>query len=387
MTPTTQFTLQTMTQQAPSLGAVLAPLHLLFYSTLLGTELYQSLVMTKVCFVALPRSAFTTLQKRVFPLYFKGQAALVLLAAATVPPYGPVTVTQNKLTWISFLVAGVTAVLNLAVYEPRTRKAMIDRIHQETRDSRLVGGDEETARSTPKEPSAEMQKLNRVFSREHAMCIHLNLISMGAMLDNASARWLSLVQIEYQALDGKTRIWEAMRRTTRPKGSAVDAVHIIATRQRDCVHEILLEKQFRPPAGKIVIEFPAGLVDPNESLEECALRELREETGYVGEVVGMEGGGMVLHSVPIDLLPGGDLRDADEGSSCASTVRVRIDLEREENKNPVQKLEEGEIIECFWVPVKELFGMLRKLEAEGFAIDGKVGAFAEGVDVSAKLLG
>ena len=32
------------------------------------------------------------------------------------------------------------------------------------------------------------------------------------------------------------------------------------------------------------IELPAGLSDPGETPEECALRELKEETGYVGVV-------------------------------------------------------------------------------------------------------
>lgn len=57
-----------------------------------------------------------------------------------------------------------------------------------------------------------------------------------------------------------------------------------------------MERQFRPPAGRVVIEFPAGLVDPNETLEECALRELREETGYVGELVGGEMKPLIFHS-------------------------------------------------------------------------------------------
>lgn len=34
-----------------------------------------------------------------------------------------------------------------------------------------------------------------------------------------------------------------------------------------------------------MIEVPAGLMDPDESPETCALRELKEETGYVGELV------------------------------------------------------------------------------------------------------
>jgi ADP-ribose pyrophosphatase len=49
---------------------------------------------------------------------------------------------------------------------------------------------------------------------------------------------------------------------------------------------ILLQKQWRPPVNATVIEVPAGLIDPKETAEVCAVRELKEETGYVGEVVG-----------------------------------------------------------------------------------------------------
>jgi ADP-ribose pyrophosphatase len=31
-----------------------------------------------------------------------------------------------------------------------------------------------------------------------------------------------------------------------------------------------------------VIEVPAGLIDEGETPEECAVRELKEETGFVG---------------------------------------------------------------------------------------------------------
>ncbi len=51
-------------------------------------------------------------------------------------------------------------------------------------------------------------------------------------------------------------------------------------------NKVLLVEQYRVPAKKFVIEFPAGLVSDNgeqESLETAARRELLEETGYEAE--------------------------------------------------------------------------------------------------------
>jgi len=44
---------------------------------------------------------------------------------------------------------------------------------------------------------------------------------------------------------------------------------------------IVLERQYRHPTGKVMIEIPAGKLDPGEELLACARRELLEETGYV----------------------------------------------------------------------------------------------------------
>ena len=49
--------------------------------------------------------------------------------------------------------------------------------------------------------------------------------------------------------------------------------------------EVVLQKQYRPPLDKVVIELPAGLIDEGETAEQAAIRELREETGYVAEVL------------------------------------------------------------------------------------------------------
>ncbi len=43
----------------------------------------------------------------------------------------------------------------------------------------------------------------------------------------------------------------------------------------------LMVRQFRQGAGRIMTEFPAGLVEPGESPMQTAARELREETGLV----------------------------------------------------------------------------------------------------------
>ena len=99
-----------------------------------------------------------------------------------------------------------------------------------------------------------------------------------------SDKLTSAPRTTYSDPNGKTRTWEHAERRTRPKGSDIDGVGIVAILEKPDGPEILLQKQYRPPLDKIVIEIPAGLVDAGESAEQAALRELKEETGYVGTV-------------------------------------------------------------------------------------------------------
>lgn len=43
---------------------------------------------------------------------------------------------------------------------------------------------------------------------------------------------------------------------------------------------LLMERQWRYPMGRAMLEFPAGKIEPGEPVLDCAIRELVEETGY-----------------------------------------------------------------------------------------------------------
>ncbi len=49
--------------------------------------------------------------------------------------------------------------------------------------------------------------------------------------------------------------------------------------------KVILIKQYRYPVDEVIYEIPAGKLEKDEEVAECALRELREETGYQAEKI------------------------------------------------------------------------------------------------------
>ena len=48
-------------------------------------------------------------------------------------------------------------------------------------------------------------------------------------------------------------------------------------------NRLLMVRQYRYAIGQELLEIPAGKIDPGETPEQCAARELVEETGYLNE--------------------------------------------------------------------------------------------------------
>ena len=92
-----------------------------------------------------------------------------------------------------------------------------------------------------------------------------------------SSTWTEYCDAVYLDKKGIVRDWEFIRRR-----GEIETVAILATLKPS--NEIILIKQYRPSLDKWTIELPAGLVDKGETLEEGALRELKEETGYCGTI-------------------------------------------------------------------------------------------------------
>lgn len=118
---------------------------------------------------------------------------------------------------------------------------------------------------------------------------------------------------------------------------------------------VLLVSQFRPPVGQVILELPAGLIDPGEESDEgtkrAALRELGEETGY--------GTSDASHTVDVKLLSGIQFNDPGLTNATMKLCTVEIEL-AEDAPEPVAHPDEGEYIERHLLPLPTLYEELQR---------------------------
>lgn len=77
------------------------------------------------------------------------------------------------------------------------------------------------------------------------------------------------------------------RTSTREIVEHRGAVVIVAL---DAAQNVMLVRQFRKPVEDELLELPAGTLEPGEGPDECASRELQEETGFSAERLEKLGG-------------------------------------------------------------------------------------------------
>ncbi|KAI8640161.1 NUDIX hydrolase domain-like protein [Parasitella parasitica] len=181
--------------------------------------------------------------------------------------------------------------------------------------------------------------------------------------------WLQLEYIVYKDNVGIQRKWERCIRR-KERDSSIDAVDIHAILLTP-EPELLFVVQYRPAIESYCIEFPSGLIDPDEKDPILsAQRELREETGY-----NVPASKFDLVKTPLAYEPG--LSD-----SCCYIAKVTIDVS-ELSTPPVPALEADEwSLQTISLPLDGLLENLIRLQNSHkgkLIIDSRVHAVASGV--------
>jgi 8-oxo-dGTP pyrophosphatase MutT (NUDIX family) len=193
--------------------------------------------------------------------------------------------------------------------------------------------------------------------------------------------------LTYTDQEGKERKWDYVTRTTKQSADTPDAVIIIPLLKKkvnnddqagivkdDDILDTILVEQFRPPVGQATLEFPAGLIDKDETPEHAALRELREETGYVGSTATTT---PPFVSRAVCVSPG----LADE---TVQVVLVHVDLDHPDNVNPLVQPDAGEHIKVHRVSLKDGIQSFLDQGSSPMAIQGLY-LFALGLEIGKSL--
>ncbi len=162
-------------------------------------------------------------------------------------------------------------------------------------------------------------------------------------------KFMSAVEITYRDARGVIRTWEALERL------GIGGIVVMVGVTPD--GNVILEKQFRPPMGRDVLELPAGLIESGEPPETAAKRELIEETGW--------------SAGRLEFLAEGPI------STGASTEALKAYLCTELQHVGKNGGDDNEIIEVIEVPLGQAQEYLRNAQKSGMLVDLKVFGLVE----------
>ncbi|WP_437290137.1 NUDIX hydrolase [Sorangium sp. So ce406] len=149
--------------------------------------------------------------------------------------------------------------------------------------------------------------------------------------------WRRIEDVTFELPDGQVRTF-----SLKKEGQVVCILPI------SLKNRVILARQYRPGPDRILDELPGGGVEPGETPEQAAARELLEETGYVA-------GRLLPLGRPLE---------------CAySTIERHAFLAVECARRGAQSLDETEFIDVIEKPIEAFVAQLR----EGACTDPEVG--------------
>ena len=179
-----------------------------------------------------------------------------------------------------------------------------------------------------------------------------------------TGKWLSVCKkqdIEYIARSKSTQ--------------DVTGVGVLAIVHKDNQDFVIVNKEFKAPAGKWILTLASGMMDPHESNpSETAVRELKEESGYTASSV--------------DKVTEVSLTDPGKITESMRWVYLSVDGDHPDNINPKRELQGSENIEhTLLIPLKVIFIPLnslkleldRMIQNEDCGVDARLYTFATGI--------
>ncbi len=95
-----------------------------------------------------------------------------------------------------------------------------------------------------------------------------------------SEKWVNLFESIFVNSKDKTLRWNFASRKVNPIiDQSTDVVVIVPVVEATNGESVVLVKEYRASIGKEAYDFPAGLIEPDQTCEEAIRRELKEETG------------------------------------------------------------------------------------------------------------
>jgi ADP-ribose pyrophosphatase len=155
--------------------------------------------------------------------------------------------------------------------------------------------------------------------------------------------WLVLREDTFVSDSGEEVHWECVSRT-------LDTYVVVVVARLMPSGRYVLLRQYRQPIENTVIGFCAGAAPAGSDPEVEALRELREETGFVGRIVASSG--------PLKVNVG--MSNDDQ-----YIVSAEIDETDPRNQHPQQELEPSEEIEVVLLMEDEIPSFLQSEQASG----------------------